>query len=160
MKKLISLIVLLSGMVTVLDSQSPEYTDMSIKIDSLIRIGLDTKAYPGAQVLIRHKDSIIFHNAWGHHTYDQQRQVQIDDIYDLASITKVSTGLPILMKLYGEGQLNLDAPLSTLLKGFNKKDKRHITLRSTLAHQSRLLPYIVYWSVSYTHLTLPTTPYV
>jgi len=141
MRRLFALCVLFVFMAQDLSGQSPEYTDMSIKIDSLVRVGLDSQAYPGAQVLI----SIIYHNAWGHHTYDKKRVVQIDDIYDLASITKVSTGLPILMKLYGEGRLNLDAPITSLVPGFNKKDKRLITLRSALAHQSRLIPYIVYW---------------
>lgn len=128
-----------------LHGQSDPYYDMSIKIDSLIKIGLDSQAYPGAQVLVRHRDSVIYHNSWGHHTYDEQRDVQIDDIYDLASITKVSTGLPILMKLYGEGKLNLDAPITELVPGINRSDKKYITLRAALAHQSRLIPYIVYW---------------
>ncbi len=133
------------GLVTFLSGQEDPYYDMSIKIDSLIQIGLDSHAYPGAQVLVRYRDSIIYHNAWGHHTYDDIREVQIDDIYDLASITKVSTGLPILMQLYGEGKLNLDAPLTELISGFNNSDKRYITLRAALAHQSGLIPYIVYW---------------
>jgi len=128
-----------------LHGQSDPYYDMSIKIDSLIKIGLDSQAYPGAQVLVRHRDSVIYHNSWGYHTYDEQRDVQIDDIYDLASITKVSTGLPILMKLYGEGKLNLDAPITELVPGINRSDKKYITLRAALAHQSRLIPYIVYW---------------
>ena len=145
MKRLLVLSLLLFLWADFLKGQFSSYDKMSIEIDSLIRVGLDSQAYPGAQVLIRYKDSIIFHNAWGHHTYDDLRMVEIDDIYDLASITKVSTGLPILMKLYGDGKLNLDAPLHTLVDGLGARDKKTVTLRSALAHQSRLRPYIVYW---------------
>jgi len=143
--RLYSLLVIWAFISVSLCGQADSYYDMSIKIDSLIQIGLDSQAYPGAQVLVRYRDSIIYHNAWGHHTYDNDRDVLIDDIYDLASITKVSTALPILMKLYGEGKLNLDAPMTDLVPGINRSDKKYITLRGALAHQSRLIPYIVYW---------------
>lgn len=139
------LLIACGCLATYLCGQQGPYYDLSIKIDSLIHTGLEAQAYPGAQVLVRYKDSIIYHNAWGHHTYEDEREVEIDDIYDLASITKVSTGLPILMQLYGEGRLHLDVPITKLISGINRDDKRYITLRAALAHQSRLRPYIVYW---------------
>lgn len=125
--------------------QSRPYEIMAQKLDSVVQLGIDSLAFPGAQILIRHKDSIVFHRSWGFHTYNNENLVKTTDLYDLASVTKVSSGLPILMKLYGEGKLNLDAPLKeyySVLKGSNKKN---LTLRKALAHQARLEPYIVFW---------------
>lgn len=126
-------------------AQEDSYDVMDHKLDSLIQLGIDSMAFPGAQILVRHRDSIIFHKTWGHHTYDKNRIVKKNDIYDLASVTKVSSGLPILMKLYGEGVLNLDAPLKNYYKCFRRSNKKNLSLRQTLAHQARLKPYIVFW---------------
>ena len=49
------------------------------------------------------------------------------------------------MKLYDEGKLNLDVPCSNDWKSWkHRKDKKDITLRELLAHQSGLQPYIVF----------------
>ena len=126
-------------------AQEDTYSEMEHKLDSLIQLGIDSMAFPGAQILVRHRDSIIFHKTWGHHTFDNNRQVKHNDIYDLASVTKVSSGLPILMKLYGEGSLNLDAPLKNYYKCFRRSNKKNLSLRQVLSHQARLKPYIVFW---------------
>ncbi|MDC6390866.1 serine hydrolase [Maribacter sp. PR1] len=115
------------------------------QIDSIITIGIKNEAFPGAQVLVAQNDSIIFHEAFGFHTYDSIQPVALDDLYDLASVTKITGPLPAIMKLVGEGKLNLDAPFSTYWKPWKRrKDKRAITLREILAHQAGLQPYIVF----------------
>ena len=126
-------------------AQNNNYDVMTHRLDSLIQLGIDSMAFPGAQILVRYRDSIIFHKTWGYHTYDNYRRVKQKDIYDLASVTKVSSGLPLLMKLYGEGHLNLDAPLSDYYKCFKRSNKKNLSLRQVLAHQARLKPYIIFW---------------
>ena len=42
---------------------------------------------------------IVYHKAFGFHTDKQEREVQLTDIYDLASVTKISAGLPALNAL-------------------------------------------------------------
>lgn len=117
------------------------------KVDSIMTLGIKEKAFPGAQLLVAKENQIIFHQAYGYHTYDSIQKVNLDDLYDLASVTKVVGPLPALMKLYEQGKLNLDAPFSTYWKSWkHKKDKKNITLRELLAHQSGLQPYIVFLS--------------
>ncbi|XMO87829.1 serine hydrolase [Algibacter sp. AS12] len=115
------------------------------KIDSIIQTGIKQEAFPGAQLLVAKKGKIIFHKAYGYHTYDSINKVNLNDIYDLASVTKIVGPLPALMKLYEEGKLDLDMPFSTYWEPWkHKKDKKHITLRELLAHQSGMQPYIVF----------------
>jgi CubicO group peptidase (beta-lactamase class C family) len=117
------------------------------KVDSIMQSGIKQHAFPGAQLLVAKQGKIIFHQAYGCHTYDSIQKVALDDIYDLASVTKVVGPLPALMKLYEQGKLNLDVPFSTYWKSWkHKKDKKNITLRELLAHQSGLQPYIVFLS--------------
>lgn len=115
------------------------------KVDSIITEGIRQEAFPGAQVLVAKNHQIIFHKAYGFHTYDSIQPVGLNDIYDLASVTKITAALPAVMKLVDEGKLDLDKPFSTYWHRWkHKKDKRDITLREILAHQAGLKPYIVF----------------
>ena len=122
-------------------------TYIETNVDSIIRDAISQKAFPGAQLLVAKQGKIIFHKTYGFHTYDSIHRVKKDDIYDLASVTKITGPLPALMKLYEEGKLNLDVPFSNYWPSWkNRSDKKDITLRELLAHQSGMSPYIVFLS--------------
>ncbi len=115
------------------------------QVDSIITFGIKNKAFPGAQVLVARQGSILFHKAYGFHTYDSIQAVSLDDLYDLASVTKITGALPVLMKLVDEGLIDLDKPFSTYWTPWKRiKDKKNLTLREILAHQAGLAPYIVF----------------
>jgi len=117
-----------------------------LKIDSIIYDAIDSAAFPGAQILIIKDGEIVFEKAYGHHTYEEIITVELNHLYDLASITKVTTGLPLLMNLVAKGKVDLDKPASEYIRAFNTSNKKKITIREILAHQAGLLPYIVYYS--------------
>ena len=122
-------------------------TEVYKKVDSIITNGIKNEAFPSAQVLIAKNAKIIFHKAYGFHTYDSIQPARLDDIYDLASVTKIMGPLPALMKLVDQGKLDLDKPFSTYWKPWRKrKNKKELTLREILAHQAGLEPYIVFLS--------------
>jgi CubicO group peptidase (beta-lactamase class C family) len=115
------------------------------KVDSIMELGIKNQAFPGAQVLVAKNDTVIFHKAYGYHTYDSVQPVALNDLYDLASVTKILGPLPALMKLVDEGKLDLDAPFSNYWPSWKKhKDKKDLTLREILSHQAGLVPYIVF----------------
>jgi CubicO group peptidase (beta-lactamase class C family) len=115
------------------------------KVDSIMKMGIDSLAFPGAQLLVAKNDTVIFHKAYGYHTYDSIHPVALNDLYDLASVTKIAGPLPALMKLVDEGKIDLDKPFSTYWKPWrHRKDKKDLTLREILAHQAGLVPYIVF----------------
>ncbi|WOD45216.1 serine hydrolase domain-containing protein [Hwangdonia lutea] len=132
------------------DSVGLDSTYIKTNVDSIMRDAIIQKAFPGAQLLVAKQGKIIFHEAYGFHTYDSIQKVNLDDVYDLASVTKIAGPLPALMKLFEEGKLDLDAPFSTYWKDWkHKKDKKDITLRELLAHQSGIKPYIVFLAEVY-----------
>ncbi len=115
------------------------------KVDSIMKAGIRADAFPGAQVLVAKSGQIIFHQAYGFHTYDSLQSVRPDDLYDLASVTKIMGPIPAIMKLVDEGKLRLDLPLSTYWRPWrHRSDKKDLTLREVLAHQAGLVPYIVF----------------
>ena len=115
------------------------------KVDSILTDAILKKAFPGVQVLVAKNNKIIFHKAYGFHTYDSIQKVALDDLYDIASVTKILGPLPALMKLYDEGKIDLDAPFSNYWKPWkNRTDKKQLSVREVLAHQAGLNPYIVF----------------
>ncbi len=118
---------------------------MHQKVDAIITDAIQKQAFPGVQILVAKKHKIIFHKAYGFHTYDSIQKVQLTDVYDIASVTKILGPLPAIMKLYDAGKIDLDASFSTYWKPWKiRKDKKNITLREILAHQAGLDPYIVF----------------
>ena len=114
-------------------------------IRHILEEGIEAGAFPGAQVLAWHKGEPLVHVMAGHHTYAREREVLEDDVYDLASITKTSSGLLYLMQLYDRNLLKLDAPLGEEFPVFAGTDKSMLSLRSALSHRAGLLPWVPYW---------------
>lgn len=128
-----------------LSKMGMDSTFIHTKVDSIISHGIKHNAFPGAQVLVAKNGHIVFHEAYGFHTYDSIQPVSKDDIYDLASVTKITGPLPALMKLVDESKLDLDVPFCTYWPAWkHRKDKKELTLREILAHQAGLTPYIVF----------------
>ena len=114
------------------------------KIDSLINNAILSEATPGCQLLVAKKGNIIINKSYGYHTYDKKKEVKNTDIYDLASITKVSATLPLIMKMVDEGKLNLDDSLGMHLD-LDTSDKNGLIIRDILAHQARLKSWIPFY---------------
>ncbi len=127
--------------------QNLDIDPITHQVDSIMSHGIQNHAFPGAQLLVAKDNEIIFHKAYGFHTYDSIQSVRLNDIYDLASVTKITGPLPAIMKLVDEKKLDLDVPFSTYWKPWRKKkDKKELTLRQILSHQAGLTPYIVFLS--------------
>ena len=80
----------------------------------------------------------------GQFTYDASSPaVQADTIFDLASVSKVVATTPMAMLLYERGQLDLEAPVVSLLPEFAGDDPRRdqVTVRMLLANSSGLPAY-------------------
>lgn len=113
-------------------------------VDSLVAQALDVKAIPGCQVLVARNKKIVLHKAYGLHTYSDTVKVKLTDVYDLASVTKISTSMAALMKLYDDGKFRLDATLADYLPKFRSSNKADIPMYDLLTHQGRLIPYITF----------------
>lgn len=126
---------------------------LSNQIDSIVGQALSQKAFPGCNVLVAKEGKVIFHHAYGYHAYDQIIPTQEEDLYDLASVTKITAGLPAWMKLYDDGKVDPNEKVSAYYhewknRLFHRSGKADITVRELLAHQSGLTPFIPFWKES------------
>lgn len=114
-------------------------------IRTIVEEGLAAGAYPGAQVLVAKDGQIVYHQTFGHHTYEQVHPVQPDDIYDFASVTKIAASLPAVMRLYGEGKLDIDKTLGDYYPPFKNSNKADLSFRRMLTHTAQLMAWIPFW---------------
>lgn len=117
-----------------------------LAIDEIVEEGINEKAYPGAQVLIAKNGKVIYNKSFGHHTYAKVQTVKETDLYDLASVTKITSTLLAVMKLDGEGKISLDDKLGDHLKMTRGTDYENLVLRDILAHQAGLAAWIPFYN--------------
>ena len=114
-------------------------------IDSLMWQAINMKATPGGQVLVAKDQKVVFYKAYGEQVYWDTIPVEKNDLYDLASVTKIASVMPALMKLYDEDKFRLDQTLADHLPKFTRSNKKDIPYRDILAHQARFQSWIPFW---------------
>jgi beta-glucosidase-like glycosyl hydrolase/CubicO group peptidase (beta-lactamase class C family) len=118
---------------------------LNSRIDSLVKQAMDARAIPGCQVLVARNRKVVLLKAYGYHSYSDTVKVKLTDLYDLASVTKISTSMAALMKLYDEGKFKLDATLGDYLPKFRRSNKADIPMTDILTHQARFMPFIPFY---------------
>ncbi|MBS1499180.1 MAG: serine hydrolase [Bacteroidetes bacterium] len=117
-------------------------------VDSIAWEGIRKGAYPGCQVVVVRDGHVLLNKAFGNTMYAGGRPVRTDDLYDIASVTKVVGTTLALMKLYDEGKIDPDATLGTYLKDLSDEHPAHarLVLRDILTHQAGLAAFVPYYT--------------
>lgn len=114
-------------------------------IDSIALNGIAEKAYPGCQILVARRGNVIYNKSFGYHTYENKRAVKSDDLYDLASITKVTASVPNMMRLCEAGNVDLDYNLCDYLDYVDSTEYINMNIRRMLAHNAGLVSWIPFY---------------
>ncbi len=115
------------------------------KIDSLATLGIREGMMPGAQILVARKGKVIYEKNFGYHEQNQENPVMDNDLYDVASLTKILATTPMIMELFDRGTLSMDTKLSEMLPEYKNSNKAFITLREMLSHYARLQAWIPFY---------------
>lgn len=104
---------------------------------------------PGISVALIDDQDIIMQNSYGYANLEENILTTPETVYRMGSVAKVFTAIEI-MRLYNEGLVDLDAPITDYIPDFSIKsrfqDNTSITIRSLLTHRSGIprngnLPY-------------------
>ena len=115
-------------------------------IDKIVNEAIKKEATPGARILVAKNGVIVLDKCYGWHTYDKKRQVEKDDVYDVASVTKILATMPALMQLYDLGRWRLADEIVNFIPETDSTDKRSITLKQLLLHESGLPAFISFYT--------------
>ncbi len=112
------------------------------EIDAIAAEAINQKATPGLVVLVAKDGKVIFNKAYGTHTYDTNVPDKVTDIFDLASVTKVTATTPAVMRLFEEGKLKLDTNIGAYIPKARTTPMNNIQVREVMLHQAGFIPYI------------------
>ncbi len=111
-------------------------------IDNIANEAMMEQATPGCVVLVAKDGKVIFNKAYGYHSYSKTIPDKITDIFDIASMTKISATTMEAMMLVDQGKLNVDSTVGNYLPMARKTNKNDIKVREVLEHQAGLIPDI------------------
>ncbi|WP_241502212.1 glycoside hydrolase family 3 N-terminal domain-containing protein [Hymenobacter glacialis] len=141
---------------------------LEARVDSLVGQALAAQAFPGAQVVIARRGTVVLRKSYGSQTYagftaaagsgskfrepasgpkevSVPRPVQDGDIYDLASLTKLMASTPALLRLQEQGKFSPDSTMGNYFPFLRGTNKEGLKMRDVLAHQARLKAWIPFW---------------
>lgn len=119
-------------------------------IDTLVTEAIVTKATPGCQVLVAKEGKVVYHKSFGYHTYDSLKAVEEFDVYDIASVTKIASTLPLVMQNVDAKSFDIDKRLNRYMQIEDTISKSKLTTRKMLAHHARLWPWIPFYKETLT----------
>ncbi len=124
--------------------------EMLRKVDSTALNGIEIGAFPGCQIIAAKDGAVFYNKSFGYHTYDKKAKVKSNDVYDLASLTKILATTPAIMKLTEDGKIDIDGELSDYLLMLRGTDKDSLQFKEVLAHQSGLQNWIPFYESTIT----------
>jgi len=124
------------------------------RLDAFLRARVEAGDVPAVVAIVVDREATLYTGAFGKANVAQNRPVQADSIFRIASMTKPITSLAVMM-LYDEGRLGLDDPVTKYLPEFStarvmtawhegdatyesRPPPRMITIRDLLTHTSGL----------------------
>ena len=136
--------------------EDPQAAGFSIerleRLDQWMSSEIEQNGMAGATVIISRKGKLAYAKSFGKSNLETQRKMTTNDLFKVASMSKVITSVAVL-QMYEQGYFLLDDPISKyipildkieILSSFNKKDSTFqtipsihpITIRHLLTHTS------------------------
>jgi len=112
------------------------------ELDSTINEAIRQDKLPGGVLLVGHSGKIVYRKAYGRRSLTGTKEpMTVDTIFDLASLTKIVATTSAMMRLYEQGRLDLEAPVTKYLPEFQGGESP-ITIRELMTHFSGFRPDI------------------
>ena len=119
------------------------------KIDSIINAEIQLKNIAGGVAYVYHNNKVIYDKAYGYANLADQRKMETNSIFRIASQTKAIVSIAFL-QIVEKGKIGLDDPIEIYIPSFSNQKvaiieadsfklvakNRSITIRDLLTHQS------------------------
>lgn len=112
----------------------------SVDLDRAIEQAIAAKQIPGAVCIAGQPGRILHRKAYGSRALlPANEAMTLDTVFDAASLTKVVATTSAMMRLFEQGKVRLNDPVTAYLPAF-QGGKSEITVRQLLTHYSGLRP--------------------
>ena len=112
--------------------------------DTMIRAELEAGAFPGASFWVGDREGLFFAKTYGWHDYSKRLPVRSDDLFDVASCTKVLATTFAVMRLYDAGRIDLRAPMVNYMPEWAATPFATVRIEELLTHTSGLPPQVLF----------------
>ena len=134
-----------------LSYQKPREVNMNSnilkRINTIVNQGINDMAFPGCQILVAKNGVVVYNQSFGYFDYAKTHPVQNSDVYDLASVTKALATVPAIMKLVDINKVNLSDRISKYVSELENTDKKDITIRNALFHETGLQSFLPFYRI-------------
>lgn len=125
--------------------QSFDVKRNEVYIDSMMTNALEKGFFPGAQIIVGTGDANLISRNYGYHDYTKKQLVKSEDVFDLASMSKVLGATLVAMRLVGDGKLKLTDQVGEIVPMYKNTAISDLTLFELLTHTSGLTPSITFY---------------
>ena len=115
-------------------------------VESAFEKAVSQGVFPGAVVLVSKDEEIVYENAFGYRSLiPEKTALQLNTIFDLASLTKPLATTVAIMLLIGGKKIRLDDQVTRFIPTFGVFGKHLSTVRQLLNHSSGLPAWKPYY---------------
>lgn len=126
-------------------------TESQNDLNEIIENAINDNIIPGIEILFFKNKEILFHQVYGNKRIKPHTEkLDLNSIFDIASITKIVITSVITMILLEKGKLTLNTPVSRYFDEYKNGDKSKITLFHLLTHTSGLAAWKNLYEISTT----------
>lgn len=119
------------------------------EIDRIAENGVKKGAYPGCQIVVAVEGKIIYRKSFGTQTFGDKDTIQNDDIYDIASVSKIAGSTVGIMKIQTDGKFSLSKKLHDYIPEVTGNGTfGNILIRDMMTHQAGLVAWIPFYKRS------------
>ena len=97
------------------------HSNKLLELDEFINHKISENLIPGAVILVSSNNKIIHHKSYGYQNLNKKIKFKNDDIFRIASMTKIITSIAILEMVVKE-KINLNEPIQNFIPEFKNLD--------------------------------------
>ncbi len=117
------------------------------EIDQIALQSIKSKIFPGCQILAIKSGNVFYHKSFGHHTYKNKTKVKWNDLYDLASITKIGASTYAMMRLTDDSLVDINKKLGDYIPEIvGETPYKNMVIKEMMAHQAGLISWIPFYT--------------
>ena len=117
-------------------------------LDSVARLGIQKGCYPGCQIVVMKDGKMVYDKCFGNFTYGGGHVVKPDDLYDIASCTKIFASTLAVMKLYDDGLIDLNKTLADFFPYLKDNAHGKLKLIELMTHQAGLKAWVPFYTTT------------
>lgn len=143
--KIVFAFLILFGINSYAQKKSFDVKRNEVYIDSMMTNALEKGFFPGAEVIVGSKDAVFISKNYGFQDCFKKRPVKSEDVYDLASMSKVLGATIVTMRLVGDNKMKLTDQVGDIVPFFKNTPIADLTLFELLTHTSGLKASITFY---------------